>query len=83
MVWHGQCSGDQVCELCENLQRESRSSIAITATTAFPDAVFQVCLNQLFPTPQEQPFALAAFIVLPAETRSKVTYCIGYSVFSW
>ena len=81
LVLHSQWSGEKAFDLCQNLQRETRSSMTITAATAFLDAAFQVYLNRLFSTQQEQLVALPAFIVLPAETRSKVTYCLGYSVF--
>ena len=79
LVWHGQWSGEKAYDLCKTLQGEMQSFMTITAATAFLDAVFQVYLNRLFPTQQKQLIALPAFIVLPATTRSKVTYYAGYA----
>ena len=81
LVLHGQWSGEKAFDLCQNLQREMRGSITITAAIFLLDAAFQVYLNRLFPTQQEQLIALPVLIELPAETGSKVTYCVGYSVF--
>ena len=54
---------------------------ALTIYLLVTAAAFHVYLNRLFPTQQEQLIALPVFIELPAETGSKVTYCVGYSVF--
>ena len=39
LVLHGQWSGEKAFDLCQNLQRETRGSITITAAISFLDAV--------------------------------------------